>query len=78
ILIVPFVRLGHRLLPSAPGFAPTSLLQLPNLHLAASLSGLAGQALVAWLLVAVPSVLLLTLAVTVLLKRIPALNSTEN
>lgn len=77
-LIVPFVRLGHRLMPSATGFAPASLMRLPSLHWAASLSSLAGQALLAWVLVAAPAVLLLTLALTPFLKRIPALNPSEN
>lgn len=78
ILIVPFVRLGQRLLPNAPRFLPGAFLHLPSLHLAASLSGLAGQALLAWLLVAVPSVLLLTITLTRLLEHIPALNPSEN
>ncbi len=78
VLIVPFVRLGQRLLPSAPGFVPSAFLHLPSLHLAASLSSLASQALLAWLLVAAPSVLLLTLALTRLLERIPALNPRAN
>jgi uncharacterized protein (DUF2062 family) len=77
LLIVPFVRLGQRLLPSAPGIARSAFLHLPSLHLAASVSGLAGQALLAWLLVAVPSVLLLTIALTRLLERIPALNPSQ-
>lgn len=78
ILVVPFVRLGQRLLPSGVGFMPRAFLHLPSLPLAAFLSALAGQALLAWLLVAVPSVLLLTLTLTPLLKRIPALNPGEN
>lgn len=78
VLMVPFVRLGQRLLPSLTGFAPASVVQLPSMHWAASLSGLAGQALLAWLLVAAPSVLLLTLALTPFLKRIPALSPSEN
>ena len=78
ILIVPFVRLGRRLLPSAPGFVPGAFMHLPSLHMAASVSGLAGQALLAWLLVAAPSVLLLTIALTHLLERIPALNPSQN
>jgi hypothetical protein len=36
------------------------------------MGGLAGQALLAWLLVAVPAVVLMTLALTRMLKRIPA------
>ncbi|MGB0066173.1 MAG: DUF2062 domain-containing protein [Terracidiphilus sp.] len=78
VLIVPFVRLGRRLLPSAPGFAPRAFLHLPSLHMATSLSGLAGQALLAWLLVAAPAVVLLTVALTPLLARIPAFEPTKN
>jgi hypothetical protein len=38
---------------------------------------LAGQALLAWLLVAVPVVLLLTATLTRMLRRIPAIGATE-
>ena len=38
------------------------------------MGGLAGQALLAWLLVAVPAVALMTLVLTRMLKRIPALD----
>jgi uncharacterized protein (DUF2062 family) len=75
-LIVPFVRLGRWLVPlhSAPAFEPRALLHSPMLHLATWMGGLAGQALLAWLLVAVPAVVLLTPALTRLLERIPALH----
>jgi len=75
-LIMPFVRLGRWLLPahSAPVFEHRALLHLPVFHLAAWMGGLAGQALLAWLLVAVPAVVLMTLALTRMLKRIPALD----
>jgi hypothetical protein len=39
---------------------------------------MAGQALLAWLLVAVPSVALMTLALTRMLRRIPALGTAED
>jgi hypothetical protein len=80
-LIVPFVRLGRWLVPAHGGaaFDPRALLHLPTLnlvsHLAASIGGLAGKALLAWLLVAIPAVALLTFALTHMLRRIPALQS---
>ncbi len=75
-LIVPFVRLGRWLVPahSAPVVEYRTLLHLPVFHLAAWMGGLAGQALLAWLLVAVPAVALMTLVLTRMLKRIPALD----
>jgi uncharacterized protein (DUF2062 family) len=76
-LIVPFVRLGGRLLArhGVPASASASLLHVPVLHLAALMGGLAGQALLAWLLVAVPAVALMTLALTRMLQRIPAMQA---
>lgn len=84
-LIVPFIRLGGWLSRSGLSrFAPLRLLplghafHLPVFHLAARLAAhfgsLAGQALLAWLLVAVPAVALMTVALTITLRRIPALN----
>ncbi len=80
-LIVPFVRLGRWLVPThnGPAFDPHALLHLPALHLAAhvaeSMGSMAGQALLAWLLVAIPAVALMTPALTRMLRRIPALES---
>jgi uncharacterized protein (DUF2062 family) len=80
-LIVPFVRLGGWLIPAHPAHAlePRALLHLPTLHLAThlaeSMGSLAGQALLAWLLVAIPAVALMTLALTRMLRRIPALEA---
>ena len=83
VLIVPFVRLGGWLVAAGPAhtaaqppmqpIAAHSLLHLPVLHAAAWMGGLAGQALLAWLLVAVPAVALMTPALTRMLRRIPAL-----
>lgn len=62
VLIVPFVRLGGRLF----GFGTVRALDTGNLlHtsplvLISQMSGLAGQALLAWLLIAVPAVALMT------------------
>jgi uncharacterized protein (DUF2062 family) len=79
-LIVPFVRLGGRLFSAAPRPAPTAgaLLHLSPLEFAAQMSGLAGHALLAWLLIAGPAVLLMTLTLTPMLRRIPALAAIES
>jgi uncharacterized protein (DUF2062 family) len=74
-LIVPFVRLGRWLVSAEPvrALAPEGLLRLPTIEIAARMSSLAGQALLAWLLVAAPAVALMTLTLTVMLRRIPAI-----
>ncbi len=87
VLIVPFVRLGGWItsqtvpwiVSAKPArlLAPHGLLHLPALHLAARMSGLAGQALLAWLLAAVPAVILLTVTLTKMLRRIPAMRAAE-
>lgn len=90
ILVVPFVRMGRWLVPThagsaplhtGPAFDPRALMHVPSLHLAAhfaaTMGGLAGQALLAWLLVAIPAVALMTLALTRMLRRIPALETAD-
>ena len=78
-LIVPFVRLGGWLVSADPArtLEPGALLHLPSLHIAAHMGMLAGQALLAWLLVAIPVVFLLTVALTRMLRRIPAIRANE-
>ncbi len=74
VLIVPFVRLGARL----PGFggghtvAMRALIHASPLQMISGMGWLAGQALVAWLVIAIPTVLLLTATLTILLRRVPA------
>jgi hypothetical protein len=46
-------------------------------RLALQVGGMAGQALCAWLLLAIPVVVLLTPALTVLLRRVPAFAAAE-
>ena len=75
-LIVPFVRMGGWLV-SARQFAPRAFPHLPVFHLAVHIGGLAGQALLAWLLAAIPAVLLMTLMLTRMLRRIPAVRAAE-
>jgi hypothetical protein len=84
-LIVPLARLGAKLVPFAanPGLSLGLLFHSParalvqSPRLAIQLGGMAGQALVAWLLLAVPVVILLTSALTPVLRRVPALAADE-
>ena len=75
LLIVPFVRLGGWLFNAGPVRATQleAMLHTPPIHLLAQLGGLFGHALAAWLMLAAPAVALLTLALTLLLRRIPAM-----
>jgi uncharacterized protein (DUF2062 family) len=79
LLIVPFVRLGSRLFASGQlqTARATVMVHASPLTLLRELSGMAAQALFAWLILAVPAVILLTAAFTPLLRRIPALASVE-
>jgi hypothetical protein len=80
-LIVPFVRLGGRLAPAtkaaldvtALAQAPVQMIMHSSGSVAAQLGVMAGQALLAWLLLAIPVVGLLTLTLTGVLRRVPAL-----
>jgi uncharacterized protein (DUF2062 family) len=78
-LIVPFVRMGGWIVSAqrARVLAPHTLVNLPILHFAAHITGLAGQALLAWLLAAIPAVALMTTTLTLMLRRIPAINAAE-
>jgi uncharacterized protein (DUF2062 family) len=74
-LIVPFVRMGGWVVSGRA--APGTLLHLPVLGMVTRMCGFAGQALLAWSLVAVPAVVLLTAALTLMLRRIPAVRAAE-
>ena len=80
-LIVPFVRLGGWLVstPAASGAIsrPPCLRALLGFNIASLMSGMAGEALLAWLVAAVPAVLLMTLALNLMLRRIPALRNAQ-
>jgi uncharacterized protein (DUF2062 family) len=78
-LIAPFVRLGGRLFAfnSARGFHAGNLLHTSPLVLFSQMGGMAGQALLAWLVVAVPAVALMTATLTVLLRRVPSVAAAE-
>lgn len=79
LLIVPFVRFGGWLLSTSARqpIQPQALLHASPLALAGDVGILAAQALVAWLVIAIPAILLMTLALTVLLRRIPRLAALE-
>jgi uncharacterized protein (DUF2062 family) len=84
-LIIPLARLGAKLVPltTNPGINLALLSHSPAQLLAYSprlviqLGGMAGQALLAWLIIAVPVVFLLTPALTLVLRRVPALTAAE-
>jgi uncharacterized protein (DUF2062 family) len=82
-LIIPFVRLGGWILSSPVsarpvGFlAPRAFEHFSTFNVATRISGLAGEALLAWLVAAIPAVLLMTAALNLMLRRIPVLKATE-
>jgi uncharacterized protein (DUF2062 family) len=75
VLIVPFVRLGGWLfaIGSRQHQSAGALPHLSPLAMFAHLCNVAGHAMAGWLVFAGPAVLLMTLALTALLRRIPAL-----
>jgi len=79
VLIVPFVRLGGWLIASREPqtVAAGALLHDSPLRLITEMGSMAGRALLAWVIIAVPAVLLLTFALTPVLRRIPALAEAE-
>ena len=79
-LIVPFMRLGRWLVSAGPSriAIPRSLIDIRTLDLATHMSKMAGQALLAWLLVAIPAVALMTATLTLMLRRIPAVAEAES
>jgi hypothetical protein len=79
LLIVPFVRLGGWLFISGQMQAvrASALAHASPLTVIQGFAGLAVQALLAWLVLAVPTVILLTAAFTPLLRRVPALAAAE-
>jgi uncharacterized protein (DUF2062 family) len=78
-LIVPFVRMGGWIVSAHPArlLTPRALEHFSALSLATRMSGLAGEALLAWLLAAIPAVVLMTVMLTGMLRRIPAISAAE-
>jgi uncharacterized protein (DUF2062 family) len=79
VLIVPFVRLGGWLMSSGANQSVNAgaLLNSSPLKLLSQLGSLTGHAMLAWFVVSVPAVLLMTLMLNLVLRRIPALAVTE-
>ena len=81
-LIVPFVRLGGWLVstPAHPArsLVPLALEHFSAVNLATRATGMAGEALLAWLLAAIPAVLFMTLALNFMLRRIPVLKNARS
>ncbi|MDE3200130.1 MAG: DUF2062 domain-containing protein [Acidobacteriota bacterium] len=71
LLIGPFIKLGRWIISGNP--MPGDLLHTPVTKLLTASGSLAGQALLAWLLVAIPAVLVFTFALTPVLRRVPAI-----
>lgn len=70
-LIVPFVRLGERLFPFTPHRAiATEMLLRSPFGLLVQMGSFAGQAMLAWLLIAGPAIAVMTLALTVIFRSI--------
>lgn len=78
MLIVPFVRMGRWMFPnSAQQSIQSSLLHGFSMETLRTGGSIAGEALGAWLVLAAPSVLLMTFGLTILLRRVPALASAQ-
>lgn len=80
VLIVPFVRLGGRLsgIDSGHAIALGALMHQAPLQMISGMGWLAGQAMLAWLVIAVPAVLLMTALLTMLLRHVPAVAAAES
>jgi uncharacterized protein (DUF2062 family) len=79
LLVVPFVRLGGWLFSVGPIRAAQAaqLLHTPPTEVFTQLAGLFGHAMLAWLLIAIPAVLLMTWLFTLLLQRFPLPQAAE-
>ena len=74
-LIFPFVRLGGWMFAngSRPAMTSAAMLHESPMKLIWTSGSLAGEAIAAWLVIAVPMVALLTLLLTAVLRRVPAM-----
>jgi uncharacterized protein (DUF2062 family) len=80
LLIVPFARLGGWLFTFGPrqSFSSVALLHASPQAFVSQLGSLAGLALLAWLVTAIPAIALMTFTLTPLLRRVPALSAAES
>ena len=77
ILIVPFIKLGGWLIAGSNKAAGAPMLHRSALGVLTQMGGFAGQALLAWLVIAVPAVFLMTLMLTLVLRRVPVFAAAE-
>jgi uncharacterized protein (DUF2062 family) len=79
VLIVPFVHLGRRLcgVNSSRAIDAGALLHSSPSVILSQMGTLAGQAMLAWLVIAIPAVALMTAILTKVLRRIPAVAAAE-
>ena len=79
ILIFPFARLGSWMFASSPrtGLTADPLIHRSALNLLWASGSLAGQAVAAWLVIAVPMVALMTLFLTAVIRRGPVFVSSQ-
>jgi hypothetical protein len=79
VLIVPLTRLGGWLFASGPFQATkaSAMLRLSPAKMISQIVSLTGHALVGWLVIAIPAVVLMTFAFTLLLRRVPGLVTVE-
>ncbi len=79
VLIAPFVRLGGWLVSLAPrhDIGLRIVLHLSPVRVLWHLASFAGQAILAWMVIAVPAVVVLTAAFTILLRRVPAMAGSD-
>jgi uncharacterized protein (DUF2062 family) len=77
ILIVPFMKLGGWLMAGTNKAAGAPMLHRSAMGVLTQMGGFAGQALLAWLVIAVPAVFLMTLMLTLVLRRVPVFAAAE-
>jgi len=79
MLMAPFVRMGGWMFAADPrdGRNIAAMLRMTPTHLVSQGASFAGEALGAWLVVAVPAIVLLTAGLTLVLRRMPVLAAAE-
>jgi len=79
VLMVPFIRLGGWVFSHGQRQPVnfSALLHLSRIDLMKQVGAYTGHALVGWLMIALPTVALMTAMLTVLLRRVPALAAAE-
>ena len=78
-LIVPFVRMGRLFgFGSSHAVAAGTLLHSSPMAILMQMGSLTGQAILAWLVIAIPAVALITVTLTAVLRRIPVVASARS